>query len=217
MVYTCGSYRCPSPQCQKKAASTDFARISKALEDTDGDESKRLRRAVDALSAREKLATEEGLDHWAESFAEQRRKAEGETKATRRGAGWVFMVLTLDSKQTLSKINKPYKDEQDAFKRLSLNTRLFLRRLRKHQRQMGWRETGAEWCGTVEVQRNGWPHMNLIIYSPEMANELRENQEQGPAQQQQAKASSAGEGVAFGYGNGHELGDHFNRGSRSRS
>lgn len=133
IAYTCNSYRCPSAQCQKKAASTDFARIKTALESEDLDP-----------------------------------------------AGFVFFVLTLDQHNTFDTLKKPYKDEQEAFKRLSSNTRFFLRRLRRRQKSRGDRVLENEWVGTVEVQRNGWPHVNLIVYAPELAEELREGQKYGP-------------------------------------
>jgi hypothetical protein len=133
LVYTCGSYRCPSEQCQRKAAHTDFARIKKALE-------------------------EPGLDP----------------------SGFVFLVLTIDQHDHFKTTQKPYKDEQEAFKRLSSNTRYFLRRLRRRQATKGERVLDNEWVGTVEVQKNGWPHVNLIVYAPELAEELRAEQPIGP-------------------------------------
>lgn len=136
MVYTCGSYRCPSAQCQKKAAHTDFARISKALHTS-------------------------GLE----------------------AQGWVFFVLTIDQRDFYKTGKKPYKDEQEAFKRLSNNTRFFLRRLRRRQTTRGERPLGNEWVGTVEIQRNGWPHVNLLVYAPELAAELRAAQAIGPHDQ----------------------------------
>jgi len=139
IAYTCNSYRCPSAQCQRKAAHTDFARIKVALEET---------------------TTEEG--------------------ETLDPSGFVFFVLTIDQHNTFKTLEKPYKNEQEAFKRLSSNTRFFLRRLRRRQKSRGERILGSEWVGTVEVQRNGWPHINLIVYAPELAEELREAQAIGP-------------------------------------
>jgi hypothetical protein len=133
MVYTCKSYRCPSPECQRVAAHTDFARIDAALKRPDLDP-----------------------------------------------AGFVFFVLTIDQNDHFGTASKPYKDEQEAFKRLSANTRFFLRRLRLRQKKRGERVLDNEWVGTVEVQRNGWPHMNLMVYAPELAEQLREEQQLGP-------------------------------------
>lgn len=138
LVYTCNSYRCPSPQCQQHAAHVDFARIKEGLE---GEE-------LDPM-------------------------------------GWVFLVLTIDQRHTYG-TGREYVDEQDAFKSLSNNTRYFLRRLRRHQKALGWRVLDNEWVGTIEVQRNGWPHMNLILYSPELAEQLRAEREQlGKCKQRQ--------------------------------
>lgn len=140
MVYTCGSYRCPSEQCQKKAAHTDFARIDYAL----------------------------------------KHAREPESGVALEASGWVFFVLTIDQRDFYKTGKKPYKDEQEAFKRLSGNTRYFLRRLRRRQADRGERVLGNEWVGTVEVQRNGWPHVNLVAYAPELAAELRDAQPIGP-------------------------------------
>jgi hypothetical protein len=94
--------------------------------------------------------------------------------------GWVFFVLTLDQHNTFKTLKKPYKNEQEAFKRLQNNTRFFLRRLRRRQKELNQRVLGNEWCATVEVQRNGWPHLNLIVYAPELADELRLQETSGP-------------------------------------
>lgn len=138
LVYTCNSYRCPSPQCQQHAAHVDFARIKEGLESSE----------LDPM-------------------------------------GWVFLVLTIDQRHTYG-TGKEYLDEQDAFRSLSNNTRYFLRRLRRHQKALGWRVLDKEWVGTIEIQRNGWPHMNLILYSPELADQLRSEREQlGKCKQRQ--------------------------------
>ncbi|HWA76040.1 MAG TPA: hypothetical protein VG937_27065 [Polyangiaceae bacterium] len=33
---------------------------------------------------------------------------------------------------------------------------------------------GSEWVAVVEAHRSGWPHMNLLVYSPDLARELAE-------------------------------------------
>lgn len=126
--YTCGSYRCTSPECQRHAAHCDFARIKEAVET-------------------------ELLDP----------------------AGWCFVVLTLDRRGTYS--GKPWSNEQDAFRELSDLTRHFMRNFRRWQEDRGWESTGNEWVMVVESHAKGWPHANLMVYSPELAAELRRDYE----------------------------------------
>lgn len=126
-AYTCGSYRCPSPECQRKAAHTDFARIAEAVS--------------------------------------------GVTEAPE---AWCLLVLTIDQNETLNrrKAGNGWRDEQEAFKALSRMTRNFLARLRRWHEREGWADFGNRWTATVEVQRNGWPHLNLMIHSPGLASWL---------------------------------------------
>lgn len=90
--------------------------------------------------------------------------------------GWVFLVLTLDRQGTYSG-RRPWANEQEAFRDLQRLSQGFLRNVRKQQRARGWRVTGNEWVGTVESHRSGWPHLNLAIYSPELAAELRRDEQ----------------------------------------
>lgn len=132
--YTCGSYRCPSVECQKAAAHKDFARINEALE-----------------------AADDGAQQYC------------------RLPGYVFFVLTIDQHGTQGQ--KHFENEQEAFRELSKMTRYFLKQLRREQKRRGWRVLQNEWVATVEVQKNGWPHINLIVLCPELAAELRRDDE----------------------------------------
>ncbi len=125
VAYTCGSYRCPSVECQRAAAHRDFAKLRDAVESVRGD-----------------------------------------------GSGWCFLVLTIDQKETLRRrasSDAGWKNEQEAFKALSKMSRSFLARLRRWHKAEGWGSFGNRWVATVEVQRNGWPHLNLVIHSPGLA------------------------------------------------
>lgn len=128
IAYTCGSYRCPSPECQRKAAHTDFAKIAEAVAQVP------------------------------------------------RGDGWCLLVLTIDQNETLNKrkSGNGWRDEQEAFRALSRMSRNFLARLRRWHKREGWAQFGNRWIGTVEVQGNGWPHLNLMIHSPSLARWLDE-------------------------------------------
>lgn len=133
--YTCGSWRCPSPECQRAAAHADFARI------------------------------DEGIKKVLDSGG--------------RADGWVMLVLTIDSLGTLSEgidaSGKKWSDEQHAYRQLSRNSRNFLARLKRWAWLENWEQTGNRWVATVEAQGNGWPHINLLIYSPGLADWLRAN------------------------------------------
>lgn len=130
VAYTCGSYRCPSPECQRAAAHRDFAKIKEA---------------VDSVQNKQ---------------------------------GWSLLVLTIDQRETLRKRanGNGWRNEQEAFRELSRMSRNFLARLRRWHKSMGWESFGNRWVATVEVQRNGWPHLNLMIHSPGLARWLREQE-----------------------------------------
>lgn len=127
-AYTCGSYRCPSPECQRAAAHRDFAKILEGV------------RSVGNF-------------------------------------GWNYLVLTIDQHSTLNTRSggKRWKNEQEAFRELSRMSRNFLARLRRWFVSKGWRSFENKWVATVEVQKNGWPHLNLMLHSPELAEWLDEN------------------------------------------
>lgn len=133
--YTCGSFRCPSPECQRAAAHSAFAKIKEGLE-------------------RAKVGG--ALDN-----------------------GWVSIVLTIDAHGTLTKgvdaNGEPWRDEQHAYAELSRNSRNFLARLKRWAVERGWELTGNRWVATVEAQRNGMPHLNLLVYSPGLARWLDEH------------------------------------------
>jgi len=41
--------------------------------------------------------------------------------------------------------------------------------LRKYCTKKGWRKLKNEWIAVVEAHRTGWPHVNFLIYCPELA------------------------------------------------
>lgn len=129
IAYTCSSYRCPSPECQRAAAHRDFAKLHAAVSSVRGERD------------------------------------------------WCLLVLTIDQHETLAKraSGGGWKDEQEAFKALSRMSRNFLARLRRWHERNGWSEFGNRWVATVEVQRNGWPHLNLMIHSPGLAQWLEDS------------------------------------------
>lgn len=85
--------------------------------------------------------------------------------------GWVFVVLTIDREGYYS--GKPWPDAETAYRSLSDMTGKFMKRLRRSFEKIGWRDPGNRWAMVIESHMSGWPHANLMIYSPELATELR--------------------------------------------
>ena len=89
--------------------------------------------------------------------------------------GWVFAVLTLDREGYYS--GAPWRDVQQAFRALSRMTSVFLARVRRLCKRNGWRILKNEWVATVEQHKSGWPHVNIVMYAPELARELAAQRE----------------------------------------
>lgn len=85
--------------------------------------------------------------------------------------GFVFFVLTLDQHGFFS--GKPWIDADHAYKELSRMSRIWLKRLRRWMSRRGMDPVGSEWAAVVEAQRNGFPHVNFLVYAPELAEHLR--------------------------------------------
>lgn len=79
--------------------------------------------------------------------------------------GWVFLVLTIDRDGYYS--GQPWPDVTTAYRSLGKMSEKFLKRLR---RAYG---LGSQWVAVVESHKSGWPHVNLMLYSPELADEIR--------------------------------------------
>lgn len=85
--------------------------------------------------------------------------------------GWCFLVLTIDRNGYYS--GKPWPDAQTAYRALSTMTGKFLKRLRRACVKRGWADPRNQWAMVIESHMSGWPHANLMLYSPELAAELR--------------------------------------------
>jgi len=96
------------------------------------------------------------------------------------GRGFVFFVLTLDRAGYYSK--RPWRDANEAYKALGGMSERFLKRVRRWMERNGMSAFGSEWVAVVEAHRSGWPHMNLLVYAPELAEHLeREHAEPSQA------------------------------------
>jgi hypothetical protein len=87
-----------------------------------------------------------------------------------RADGWVYFVLTIDRHGTLS--GDAWKNEETAYRELGKMTGRFLEALRRDQKRHGERVLKNEWAQVIEAHRSGWPHANLMVYAPELAEKL---------------------------------------------
>lgn len=90
---------------------------------------------------------------------------------------WVSMVLTIDQNETLAQraSKNGWSDIQEAYRALSKMARNFKARMKRMHKERGWDVSKWVWVESVEAQRSGWPHTNLMLYSPDYAEFLREN------------------------------------------
>lgn len=81
--------------------------------------------------------------------------------------GWCFLVLTLDRDDFYRTNPKgPWLDVTHAYRQLGRMSEKFLKRLR---RRYG---LGSQWVAVVEAHRSGWPHVNFMLWCPELARDL---------------------------------------------
>jgi hypothetical protein len=98
--------------------------------------------------------------------------------------GWVFLVLTLDRAGYYS--GQPWSDVNAAYRALGTMSRAVLGRigrtwgpetkLERSGRSKTLRTVralGNRWVSVIEAHRSGWPHCNLLVWCPELADELR--------------------------------------------
>jgi hypothetical protein len=86
--------------------------------------------------------------------------------------GAVFIVLTLDREGYYSRNGGRWRNTTEAFKELGKLSEKFLKRLRRMHKRMGWAPFASKWVATVEAHRTGWPHLNIVLHSPELAEYL---------------------------------------------
>jgi len=107
--------------------------------------------------------------------------------------GMCLLVLTLDRYGTYSGEQK-WENAQEAYKDLSRLSNDFLKRLRKWFKKNGWNALGNRWVATVEAHRSGWPHVNFLLWSPQLADWLSEEKNakmrEGMCEQEANRVSS---------------------------
>jgi hypothetical protein len=102
-------------------------------------------------------------------------------------SGWCFLVVTLDRDGYYG--GSPWQDVNEAYRSLGSMTRALLSRIGRiwgpeTALERGGRsgelrtvrKLGNRWVGVVEAHRSGWPHVNLLVWCPELAARLRADQ-----------------------------------------
>jgi len=102
-------------------------------------------------------------------------------------SGWCFLVLTLDRDGYFS--GKPWSDVNEAYRSLGKMQAKLMKRIGREygpetrlersgrsKRLATVRALGNRWVSVVEAHRNGWPHVNVLVWCPELAAELRAEQ-----------------------------------------
>lgn len=117
--------------------------------------------------------------------------------------GCCLLVLTLDRQGTYSG-EKRWENAQAAYRELSALSNEFMKRLRKWSKRMGWTIPRNQWVATVECHKSGWPHVNFVIWSPELAkwleDEKREKMREGFTEQESNRVSGELADIVTGSG-----------------
>jgi hypothetical protein len=85
--------------------------------------------------------------------------------------GCCLIVLTLDRYGTYSG-EKRWENAQAAYRDLSKLSNDLMWRLRRWMKAQGWTVLDNQWVATVEMHKSGWPHVNFVIWSKELAEWL---------------------------------------------
>jgi len=114
-------------------------------------------------------------------------------------SGWCTFVLTVDRDGYYS--GDPWADVTEAYEALGTMTRAFLGRIGRRwgsetalersgrsKELRTVRKLGPRWISVVEAHRSGWPHVNLLVWCPELAELLRSDREQRLADPELADA-----------------------------
>jgi hypothetical protein len=103
--------------------------------------------------------------------------------------GWCFLVNTLDRNGTYSK-KRPWSRPKEAFEDLQKLSQAYMRNLRRWFKARGWEPLKNHWVCTTECHRSGWPHMNFMVWHPQLADWLREQERARLAEGMSAREST---------------------------
>lgn len=87
-------------------------------------------------------------------------------------------VLTLDREGFYTGGRKPWVDAEDAYRQLGHMSERFIKRLRRWCVKMGWTHFESKWIQVVEAHKSGWPHVNLLIHHPQLAQYVQDHYEE---------------------------------------
>lgn len=80
----------------------------------------------------------------------------------------MYAVLTIDRGNG----KLPFVDAATAYRALSGMCERWLKRTRRWMARRGMKPFGSEWVSVVEAHKSGWPHLNVLLYAPELAEYL---------------------------------------------
>lgn len=86
-------------------------------------------------------------------------------------ADMVTAVFTIDRNGFYG--GKQWLDVNEAFRDLGHMSELFLKRIRRFAKKVGWAPIKSEWIQVVETHKSGWPHVNVLIVHAELAAYVR--------------------------------------------
>lgn len=84
----------------------------------------------------------------------------------------VFWTLTIDREGYFG--GRRWKDEREAYKRISDMSRKLWKRVSRLCDRYGWERPGSRWVGSIEAHRSGWPHYHVVMVAPQLAQAMRE-------------------------------------------
>jgi hypothetical protein len=82
--------------------------------------------------------------------------------------GCILLVLTLDRHGTYSR-KRLWENAKAAYKDLGRLSTNLMQKLRRWFKRNGWAPLTNQWVSTVEMHKSGWPHVNFVIWHPELA------------------------------------------------
>jgi len=88
-------------------------------------------------------------------------------------SGVVFVVLTLDPKEHV----RSRSNLEEVYKEFAQRQNRWMKRLRRYLIDRFGEDFGNRWASVTEAHRTGVPHVNIAIYHPAWAAELRRDQD----------------------------------------
>jgi len=112
------------------------------------------------------------------------RVAEALRPAQRRDL--VALTLTIDRNGYYQ--SQKYRSPDAAYRALSRNWRMLLKRLSRLAIREGFEPIGSRWVATVEAHRNGMPHIHAVIWAPGLARLVEREEKERKARGMNGRA-----------------------------